>query len=225
MDNQNVNYIIHLNQVMRLFANDATIDAADRSLYFALFELWNQYHFPEVLTINSKRVMQISKINSRTTYLKHLRGIEKSGYILYRPSNDARIGSKIKLVRFDTRVDQKLNKVSPDNDHTAVQNMGALYKLKNKQFKNSSKLAEPEDFNEVLLYFREQNWKESDAEDFYWYNENQNWKDRQNLPINNWKHYAKKWTTKAIQKRAYEKKQSASNLHIVNRNKDYGQPL
>ena len=94
MDNQNVNYIIHLNQVMRLFANDATIDAADRSLYFALFELWNQYHFPEVLTMNSKKVMQISKINSRTTYLKHLRGIEKSGYIMYRPSNDAR--SRIK---------------------------------------------------------------------------------------------------------------------------------
>ena len=224
MNNQNVNYILHLNKIMRLFTSDDTIGATHRSLYLALFELWNQYHFPELLTINSKKVMQVAKINSRTTYLKHIKGIEKSGYITYSPSNDARVGSKIKLVRFDTVVEQNLNKPSSNNERTVVQNMGALYKPKNKQIINTSKLAEPEDLNEVLIYFKKQQWKQSDGEDFYWYNENQNWKASDGEPINSWKHYAKKWTTKADQKRTHEMKKRLGNLY-VNPNKDYSQPL
>ncbi|TDN87088.1 hypothetical protein DET49_11442 [Salegentibacter sp. 24] len=59
-----VNYISHLNRVLRKFAEDDKISSSHRSLYLAFFELWNQKRFPKTIILNSKKVMALAKIRS-----------------------------------------------------------------------------------------------------------------------------------------------------------------
>ncbi|ORL44923.1 hypothetical protein IIF7_13992 [Zunongwangia atlantica 22II14-10F7] len=104
-----VNYIRHLNAVLRKFAKDDRIAVSHRSLYLAFFELWNQKHFPRNLMVNSQQVMGLAKIRSRTTYHKLVRELKHWGYLQYHPSSSPKIGSVVNMFRFDTLPDQKLN--------------------------------------------------------------------------------------------------------------------
>ena len=105
-----VNYIRHLNAVLRRFAKDDRIGVSHRSLYLAFFELWNQKHFPRNLMINSQQVRGLAKIRSRTTYHKLVRELSHWGYLQYHPSSSPKIESVVNMFRFDTLPYQKLNR-------------------------------------------------------------------------------------------------------------------
>lgn len=81
-----VNYIHHLRTFYRKVRNDGRLKANDVGLYVALFQIWNDHHFPQKFQIVRREVMQLCKIGSRTTYLNALKWLDKCGYIVYEPS-------------------------------------------------------------------------------------------------------------------------------------------
>ena len=222
-----VNYITHLNGVMRKFHKDPAIGGAHRNLYLAFFQMWNKKHFPEKLMVNSKLIMSIAKLRSRTTYLKLLQELKNLGYLEYYPSSNPQIGSVIELFRFDTSPDQKMNNTSSISDVLSVQNMAPFTKTKIETINNSFKQTRPENERLVLDFFKIENRSRLEAEKFYNFYEAIGWKLSGN-PIVNWRACAKNWIIKAdeIKKEQIPKgpPRIRDNLH-TSKFKDYGQPL
>lgn len=108
--NQDVNYILHHRNVNFKIANDKNIRHVHVSLYNALFMIWNRLHFPEELSINRNDIMNLSKIGNANTYTKCLKELENSGYIIYNPSYNPMIGSKITIIRCDKGTDKGTDK-------------------------------------------------------------------------------------------------------------------
>jgi hypothetical protein len=222
-----VNYITHLNGVMRKFHKDPGIGGAHRNLYLAFFQMWNKKHFPEKLMVNSKLIMSIAKLRSRTTYLKLLQELVKLGYIEYYPSNNPQIGSTIKLFRYDTDPEQIMNSASSISNALSVHNMVPFNKRKMKTIKNSFKQTRPENDHIVLDFFKMENRSLLKAEKFYNFYEAIGWRLSGN-PIVSWRACAKKWIIKAdkIKKEQTPKElcQIKDNLR-TSKSKDYGKPL
>jgi hypothetical protein len=225
---KDVNYISHLNGVLQKFAKDDKICPAHRSLYLAFFEVWNQNHFPKKLMINSKRLMKLAKIRSRTTYHKLLQDLKILGYLQYHPSNNPQIGSLIEMFRFDTQPDQNMDKTNPISDQVSVQNMVPFNKDNNKQILNSFKQTCPKNEQVVLEYFKNENRSMVEAKKFYNFYESIGWKLNGKNPITNWQACAQNWIIKADEikneQRAKPRSQYRDNLHS-SRNKNYGEPL
>ena len=223
-----VNYITHLNGVLRKFSGDSKISAAHRSLYLAFFELWNQKHFPKTLMVNSKQVMALAKIRSRTTYHKLLQNLKILGYIEYKPSHVPQIGSIIEMFRFDTLTDQKMNKSYPFFEQVPVQKMAPFNKVNNKQNLNSIKQTSPENEKVVLEFFKKENRSLLEAKRFYNFYEAIGWKMGGKNPITNWQACALSWILKAEEIKNEKKQrgmfQNRDNLH-TSKYKDYGEPL
>ncbi|SHG15552.1 hypothetical protein SAMN05444483_105158 [Salegentibacter echinorum] len=106
---EKINYIRHLNGIFEQFSKDQRITVVHRSLYLAIFEIWNRKFFQEVFMINRQQVMGLAKIRSRTTYHKHLNELHNFGYLIYFPSHDILKGSKIRMYYFGKELDQEMN--------------------------------------------------------------------------------------------------------------------
>jgi hypothetical protein len=79
-----INYIRHLNAFFATVEQDDRLRSNDISLYMALFHLWNQRGFPQTLEIPRYKVLQLSKIGSRSTYMQCLQSLHNYGYIQYK---------------------------------------------------------------------------------------------------------------------------------------------
>jgi len=99
---ETINYIKHLNGVLAKFAKDNRLNPSHISLYMALFQIWNNYHFKPSFYINRAEVMDISKLGSKTTYHRCIKELSHWKYLLYEPSHNPFRGSKIKMFRFGT---------------------------------------------------------------------------------------------------------------------------
>ena len=97
-----INYIKHLNGVMSQFSKDNRLNPTHISLYLALFQIWNEYHFKPSFYINRAEVMDLSKLGSKTTYHRCIKELSHWKYILYEPSHNPFRGSKIKMFNFGT---------------------------------------------------------------------------------------------------------------------------
>lgn len=97
---QNVNYIKHHKEAnLKLIELD--LNSTHISLYNALFFIWNECGFDTDLSVNRNDVMKLSKIGSANTYTKCLKELDKHNIIVYKPSYNPLVGSKIHLYRFD----------------------------------------------------------------------------------------------------------------------------
>ncbi|MDT0688729.1 hypothetical protein RM549_02980 [Salegentibacter sp. F188] len=223
-----VNYISHLNRVLRKFSDDDKISSSHRSLYLAFFELWNQQHFPKTLMVNSKKVMSLAKIRSRTTYHKLLQELKMWGYLQYHPSNNPEIGSLIEMFRFDTLPDQKMNRTYPVSEQVPVQKLVSLNKEKSKPLINSFKQTGPENEQVVIEYFQSEKRSPLEAKKFYNFYEAIGWKLNGKNPITDWQACARNWIIKADEIKKDPKFRPPSrnwdNLH-TSRYKDYREPL
>lgn len=223
-----VNYISQLNGVLRKFSDDEKISPSHRSLYLAFFELWNQKRFPKTIMLNSKQVMALAKIRSRTTYHKLLRELKNWGYLQYHPSTNPQMGSLIELFRFDTLTDQKLNSTYPVFEQVPVQKMASFNKDNSKHIINSYKQTSPENEQVVLAYFKAEKRSLIEAKKFYNFYESIGWKLNGKNPITNWQACAKNWMLKADEikkdKNFKPPSQNRDYLHTSN-NKNYGEPL
>lgn len=96
-----VNYIKHHRSVYFKMSEDVRLTPYHLSVYNALFMLWNECGYANELSINRNDVMMLSKIGNANTYTKCLKNLSEYGYIIYKPSFNPLIGSKVTIIRCD----------------------------------------------------------------------------------------------------------------------------
>lgn len=226
---ENVNYILQLNNILRKFEIDELIKPTHISLYMSLFKLWNKQRFPEVFTIYRNEVMDLAKIQSKTTYHKRIRELQQNEYLIYYPSSNPTRGSRIQMIILETNSDQKMAKteVSPNQkmDRTiplAYQKMVSLDKQLNT--KTINQMAIPKNELIVLNYFKEKNWSADEAKKFFYYFEDIGWKMGGKIQIENWQACANSWI---LNNKSFSPKIGSvvwDNIQ-TKKVKDYSQPL
>lgn len=150
---QDVNYIIHHKNVnIKLMEDD--VSCIDVSIYNALFLLWNRCDFDTDLSINRNDVMKLSKVGNANTYTKSLKKLHEKKYIIYKPSNNPLIGSKVTITRYDKGIGKGIGKGS---DIGSGKGCDTLYKQVNKE---TTKQINNEFLEcEILEYSFEDFWK------------------------------------------------------------------
>lgn len=217
-----MNYIKHFNGALQQFSGDSRLNPTHISLYIALFQLWNIYRFPEVFYIDREEVMKLSKIGSKATYHKCLRNLNDWKYIEYLPSHNPYKGSEIRMFIFDTSVELAVNNYETSDEQALVSNTNMT-----KHKKNKNKQAMPEDYFEVLVFFKKENQPETEALHFFNYYQSKAWKVGDNVEMKDWKAVAKCWIRKSEPSRFFDdspRTPDRDNLK-TNKTKDYGQPL
>ena len=220
---QNINYIKHLKGVFIQFSKDNRLNPTHISLYVGLFQIWNNNRFPEEFYINRDEVMSFSKIGSKSTYHKCIKELSHWQYIVYYPSHNPFKGSRIKMFNFETSTEQVMYPYHPKNGQALVSSIN-----NNKQIENSNKLDLPKDENEVITFFKKENWPISEAQKFYNHYEGIGWKVGGKTRIVNWQATAKNWMIKAEEIKNNETQKSVNqnmdNLK-TSKNKNYNEPL
>lgn len=231
------NYIKHLSQVYLLISDDNNLNATHISVYMALFQLWNINRFNNPFYINRGDVMRLSKIGSKSTYHKCLRDLDKWKYIVYYPSHNPLKGSKIKLYNYGTTTGELLELNSAKSGQLQRQAEVSLIN-NNKQIK-TIKQERPNSINEVINFFKKNDWPKLEAEKFFSYYESLNWKIKGITKIYNWKSSAKNWMLKVqemsdglghiernrdVRTNRNQQSQNEDNLKTT-KNKNYNEPL
>lgn len=85
-----------------MFSKDNRLNPSHISLYMALFQIWNDYHFKPSFYINRAETMDLSKLGSKTTYHRCIKELSHWKYILYEPSHNPFRGSRIRMFNFGT---------------------------------------------------------------------------------------------------------------------------
>jgi len=104
-----VNYIRHLSHFYTHVRKDNRLKGNDISLYHALFQIWNDHHFPTEFPIVREEVMLLCKIGSRNTYSQSIKWLHKCGYIIYHPSERPYMHSKIRIIQFTEKGTRQLS--------------------------------------------------------------------------------------------------------------------
>lgn len=106
MQDNKVNYIIHLNTVMKFFNLDDRLNVNHIGFYMLLFQKWNSCGFRNPISIYKDDLMTLGQIGSRNTYLKLLKHLTVCGYIIYIPSQNPNMPSRVYLFKFCTSLTQ-----------------------------------------------------------------------------------------------------------------------
>jgi len=227
---ERVNYIKHLNAIFLQFSKDSRLNPTHISLYVALFQLWNNYHFPETFHINREEAMQFSKIGSKTTYHRCIKELHHWKYLLYTPSHNPFHGSKIKMLNFGTSDGQALypsrTNIGTSNGQAVVPINKHIQTIKN--YTNGNKLDHPKNENEVIEFFEKENWPELEAKKFYNHYQGIGWKVGGKTKIVDWQATARNWMLKADElkeeKTMVAVSQNTDNLKTSS-DKNYSEPL
>lgn len=227
---EQVNYIKHLNAVFLQFSKDGRLNPTHISLYVALFQLWNNYHFPMEFYINREEAMRFSKIGSKTTYHRCIKEMHHWKYLLYEPSHNPFKGSRIKMFNFGTSDGQALY---PNDTNIGTSNGQAVVSINKhiqtgKNNTNDIKLDQPKNQNEVIDFFEKENWPELEAKKFYNHYQGIGWKVGGKTKIVDWHATARNWMLKADEikeeKTMVAVSQNTDNLKTSS-NKNYNEPL
>lgn len=227
---ENVNYIKHLNAIFLQFSKDSRLNPTHISLYLALFQLWNAYHFPADFYINREEAMQFSKIGSKTTYHRCIKELHHWKYLIYEPSHNPFKGSRIKMFNFGTSNGQALY---PNPTNIGTSNGQAVVSINKhiqtgKNNTNDNKLDQPKNENEVLDFFEKENWPELEAKKFFNHYQGIGWKVGGKTKIVDWQATARNWMIKADElkeeKTMVAVSQNTDNLRTSS-NKNYNEPL
>ncbi len=227
---EQVNYIKHLNAVFLQILKDGRLNPTHISLYVALFQLWNNYHFPQDFYINRDEVMQFSKIGSKTTYHRCIKELHHWKYLLYAPSHNPFHGSKIKMFIFGTSDGQALY---PNPTNIGTSNGQAVVSINKhiqtgKNNTNDTKLDQPKNEDEVIDFFETEKWPALEAKKFYNHYQGIGWKVGGKTKIVDWHATARNWMLKAgeikEEKTLVAVSQNTDNLR-TSTNKNYSEPL
>ena len=219
-----MNYIRHLNKVMELFYEDDRLLATHITLYLALFQVWNENRFLNPISINRIEIMKAAKISSLSTYTKCLRQLHEWEYVEYIPSFNPLQGSKVNLYNFCTS-DQTASRTL-----TVQDNVQLLY-INNININKESGTQALVTLEEAIIFFKENNFPEAEAEKFYNYFQSNGWKVGGKAPMKDWRAAARNWMLNTVKFNNNESnrqpgtgKPKAGNLYTRN-NKDYSEPL
>jgi hypothetical protein len=86
------------NDYFKKLSEDYRIGAAHISLFTALYFKWSRCKFSERFRVLRAEMMKLSKIDSKSTYHKHLRDLIEYGYIEYEPCYEPGVGSEVRMV-------------------------------------------------------------------------------------------------------------------------------
>lgn len=78
---------------------DHRIGTTHISLYMALFQFYNLNGFTNPVEITRAAVMKVSKIQGIATFHSCIKDLIDSGYIIYKPSFNPSISSKVYLLK------------------------------------------------------------------------------------------------------------------------------
>lgn len=225
-----INYIKHLNAVFVLFIKDSRLNPTHISLYIALFQLWNSYHFPVHFYINREEAMLFSKIGSKTTYHRCIKELHHWKYLLYEPSHNPFKGSRIKMFNFGTSDGQVLHPSDTKSETSTGQALVPINKPIQTKKNNTkdSKLDKPKNQNEVIAFFSKENWSVLEAQKFYNHFQGIGWRVGGKTRIVDWQATARNWMLKAEElkneKRSIGVGQDRDYLK-TSWNKNYNEPL
>lgn len=225
-----MNYIVHLNAVMKRFSFDERLNPTHVSLYMALFQFWNHNHFASVIYINREEVMKMSKIGSMATYHRCMKQLHKWNYIIYIPTHNPFKSSQIKFLKFGTTSDRSSDKSSGASTGKSTEKSSERALVsKEKELKQiANNLKRPQSRQEVIDFFIEKDWPVVEAEKFYNHYEAVGWKLGGKVLIENWKAVSQNWILRAdeleIGSLSKRNRPSGENLKTINE-KNYGKPL
>lgn len=86
-----------LSEFYNTVANDARIGTSHISLYMAFLQCWNLNGGNNPITIERDAVMKAAKISSRQTYNQCINDLHQFGYIIYKPSVNASVQTKVTI--------------------------------------------------------------------------------------------------------------------------------
>ena len=244
--NEQVNYIVHLEGFFQTIHSDERLNPWHISLYFALFQIWNNVRFKEDINIRREELMSLSKIGSANTYTRCLKELDQWGYIKYTPSKSRFISSKVHMYRFDT-TPNKTHDTSCDNtsDNTPVHlvrpflnnNKHIVNNINNNKQKGSKdeshtshttqktqKRFSPPPIDHVIDFFKEKKSTTQNAQMFYNHFQSNGWKVGGKTKMKDWKAAARNWILRS-ENFANQKSPPSSNRLNVEQNKDYDIPL
>jgi hypothetical protein len=234
-----VNYIKHLENIFAKISLDDRLSTVHLGLYYSLFHQWNLAKFQNPISICRSELMRTSKVGSANTYTRCLRELNDWGYIEYKPSNNPCRGSLVNLYRFDTSTD---NSCDNSNDTTPViavrPSINSLNKKKHINIINKDRVdleidqptkSKREIFispslKEAILFFKEKNKTDLEAEKFFNHYESNGWLVGGKSKMKNWQAAARNWMLNSDKFQSQNKQLTPGNLN-VNQNKDYSVPL
>ena len=220
-----MNYIQHLNSVFKRFAKDEQLKANHISLYMALFQIWNQSRFAEMIYLNRQEVMRMSKIGSLKTYHRSIKYLDGRRYIRYFPSHDPMVGSRVKVMVFKgRRLGKKGTTRKTTNVTTGQQPEEQLLPHlinSNKHIKTLDR--QPSSEIIVIDFFKAKNWPVIEAMKFYNHYTSTGWKLGGKAQIQDWKAAAENWIIKAGERKK-DSSRDPENLK-TSKFKNYGEPL
>jgi hypothetical protein len=235
-----MNYIKHLNGFLLKVACDFELNPTHISLYLALFKAWNQNQFKNPISITRDELMPISKIASKSTYLKTLKELEEKGYIKYQPSFNPFKGSLVYLLDFEGYSNKKADKLlvpravqntvsSPTAPYTASIETNIVKDITTNNSKNRANLEGflVPDLQEVIEYFKSKESSTREAEKFFNYYTIKNWLLGNQKPMTNWNLAANHWMANSIKfyrNTAAETNPQPNHLQTNNK-KNYDEPL
>lgn len=235
----NVNYIKHLEAVTLKMADDNRLNTSHVSMYLALFLIWNHSRFQNPLSINRSEVMKISKIGARATYHKCITELHKWDYLNYIPSHNPLKGSLVNLFNFDTSSRQLESQLGGQLESQVV---GSSINNRNKKkLLNNTNIAKidsgidqptnskrinflPPSCEAVVLFFKEKNKTELEAQKFFNHFESNGWLVGGRAKMKNWQAAARNWILNS-EKFQSEIQQKKPGDIAINQNKDYNVPL
>lgn len=223
---EQINYIKHLNGVFLKFSKDSRLNPTHISLYVALFQLWNTYHFPDEFYINREDAMRFSKIGSKTTYHRCIKELSHWKYILYTPSHNPFRGSRIKMFNFGISNGQVLYSGRTSGGQALVSIDKHNKQIENN--KNENKIDQPKNENEVIEFFQKESWSILEAKKFYNHYQGIGWKVGGKSKIVDWQATARNWMLKADELKEDKTQKPVSqfldNLKTSS-DKNYNEPL
>ena len=238
-----VNYIKHLENVFAKISLDDRLSTVHLGLYYSLFHQWNLAKFQNPISICRSELMKTSKVGSANTYTRCLRELNDWGYIDYKPSNNPCRGSLVNLYRFDTSTDNSCdNSCDNGNDTTPVivvrPSINSINKKKHINIINKDRVDSEIDqptkskreifispsLEEAILFFKEKNKSNLDAEKFFNHYESNGWLVGGKSKMKNWQAAARNWMLNSDKFQSQKKQPTPGNLN-VNQNKDYSVPL
>lgn len=239
-----MNYIKLLNAAFSTFYFDDRLNPTHISLYMALFQEWNSCRFMDEFYVNRRELMRVAKIGSKSTYHRCITELHSWEYLSYFPSNNPYKGSKIKMSILGTSDEPVAGQYNPILEQLAEQyyprgvpleghhhpkNGQALVSNTN-NIKQANFIKQPKDCQAVVDFFEEKNFDKAEAEKFYWYYADRDWKTGDDETIRDWRAVALNWMdrTEFFDRENKPKKKQPSqikdNLRTIKK-KDYGQPL
>lgn len=87
----------HLADFFETVSQDPRIGANHIVVYLALVNIWQSQNCPHQIKVATYEMLQVTRIRSHDTYLKHVKELAVFGYIRYQPALNEHVKAEIQF--------------------------------------------------------------------------------------------------------------------------------